>query len=78
MATDGVRYVMTSGEERMLRLSAVSWDSSEVQLCVSLVGALVLYGWMMSSAGEKIGVYRNDYDCYRNKPFACKLIHIGN
>ena len=62
MKTDGVQCVMTTGEERMLWSSAVSWDSLEVPHWNSLPEALMtigIIGWTMLGAGAKIKVDSN-------------------
>ena len=69
--TDGVQCVTKAGEVKMLPLSVGSWDSSEVQIWESLVEALELFGGTLSIAGEKIGVYENDYNKFKERLYAC-------
>ena len=56
--TNGVWCVATTGEERMLQLSAVSWDSPAVPhwKTSASVPTFIVIGWAMSGASETIGV----------------------
>ena len=65
MKTDGVQCVMTAGEERMPRLSAVSWDSLEVPHSNNLPETIIFIGWTMSDAGARIRVDSNNYNDFR-------------
>ena len=66
MKTDGVWYVMTTGEERMPRLSAVSWDSPEGPHWKVLPKTFLFFiGWTMSGAGAWIRVDSNNYNDFR-------------
>ena len=71
MIGNGVQCVTTNGENQMLSLSAGSWDSLTVPLWKGTGEALVLFGWTMLGAGEKIGVYREVNVNSRETLFAC-------
>ena len=70
ITTDGVQCVKTVGQTEILPLSVGSWESSGVQNGASLVEALVLFGCPLAVAGEKTGVYKNDYDKFKGRLLA--------